>query len=711
MSAKSASSLPQRALDAVRKQMNERKAKIQQTRPTTTAKENIRPRPAVADKQRGPSNAGVPSATVKKVRPVTQIASPPPARSARVVSGSPPARDNGVRGCVKPARTPSLKTIPPKSQFVAGRRISSPRLVPAKQPVSTSLRQSSSERSSLHRAGSAARRSTSSAPTLADSIASIHVSEGTTTNVEPSATKKSEGEPPLVLKAEAEEHLVSSEGQSNSSSSVPAIDDYVFLAHLGSGSFGEVKLAMRAKTKRAYAIKVVSKARLTERNMSAVMMLAEQKITREVSNVPFQLALKASFHDSANFYLVTEYCPSSLYDEWDWYRGHVPLHALKFWGAEIACGVHHLHSKGIIHRDLKLDNVLVRRDGHILIADFGLACHVKPEPASGTLGTWHYMAPEVWTGGSYSFEADWFAFGVILHLLHLSTFPWDGEDANEVRDAIFNVPFEFMPGTWTSMDCMYLIGKLLRLRPEARPNYRMIQRDEFFSDVDWARVNNGTSIPPFYHANAAPRVRCLSPPQDALESVGVPYPAAQDPHPEFAWVSPVEDDEEPIILFNGDKLDNEDSEEEFNYFDDTSESSFFLYRSPADDDILVQQTVRSLDLNEVPVYHPPDAWHSAFSRSANPRRTSTEVVETMLVGPHSIRSLDAGETPVLEVPKAWSDVFSGVSTPSTRSASPDTEGITTPSSSASPEPLRTVDEKLPVLHSVKAWWRRIADKM
>lgn len=143
--------------------------------------------------------------------------------------------------------------------------------------------------------------------------------------------------------------------------------------------------------------------------------------------------------------MLQDFCPSSLEDEFSVYNGNVPVDILRFWGAELvsthqsyaevisarltcvatqACGIHHIHKQGIIHRDLKIENVLLDQKGHIVIADFGLSCRpVKSDPhgdatAEGLLGTCYYMAPEVWTGEPYTISVDWFAFGVLLHLLH-----------------------------------------------------------------------------------------------------------------------------------------------------------------------------------------------------------------------------------------------------------------------------------------------------
>ena len=103
-----------------------------------------------------------------------------------------------------------------------------------------------------------------------------------------------------------------------------------------------------------------------------------------------------------------------------------------------ACAVNHLHSLGIIHRDIKLENVMVKNDGHVVLGDFDLAIRLEtasspsPRPSGslrggkgsalktrGVCGTLPYMAPEVLRDMEYSYGVDWFSYGVFLHVFYL----------------------------------------------------------------------------------------------------------------------------------------------------------------------------------------------------------------------------------------------------------------------------------------------------
>jgi serine/threonine protein kinase len=103
-----------------------------------------------------------------------------------------------------------------------------------------------------------------------------------------------------------------------------------------------------------------------------------------------------------------------------------------------ACAVDHIHSLGIIHRDIKLENVMLKNDGHVVLGDFGLAARLESSGSPsrrrggsvrvdmrnavktrGVCGTLPYMAPELLRNMEYSYGVDWFAYGVFLHVFYL----------------------------------------------------------------------------------------------------------------------------------------------------------------------------------------------------------------------------------------------------------------------------------------------------
>lgn len=97
------------------------------------------------------------------------------------------------------------------------------------------------------------------------------------------------------------------------------------------------------------------------------------------------------------------------------------MNIVKFYAVQIALGVGYLHSKGLMHRDIKSENVLIDSDGYLKIIDFGLAKQIidgkeSLEKTAGR-GTPGYMSPEVSTTGKYSYDADWWSVGCLLYFI------------------------------------------------------------------------------------------------------------------------------------------------------------------------------------------------------------------------------------------------------------------------------------------------------
>lgn len=84
--------------------------------------------------------------------------------------------------------------------------------------------------------------------------------------------------------------------------------------------------------------------------------------------------------------------------------------------AQVALALSHLHEKNIIYRDLKPENVLFRKDGYILLADFGLATKIEPGGlATSFCGTAEYLSPEMITGEGHNYSVDWWTLGILLY--------------------------------------------------------------------------------------------------------------------------------------------------------------------------------------------------------------------------------------------------------------------------------------------------------
>ncbi|EFB15733.1 hypothetical protein PANDA_021823 [Ailuropoda melanoleuca] len=174
------------------------------------------------------------------------------------------------------------------------------------------------------------------------------------------------------------------------------------------------------------------------------------RTTHEVSNTCFQalhleLELRIVFSLSSymlsiseNLFFVMEYLNGGdlMYHIQSCHK--FDLSRATFYAAEIILGLQFLHSKGIVYRDLKLDNILLDKDGHIKIADFGMCKeNMLGDAKTNTFcGTPDYIAPEILLGQKYNHSVDWWSFGVLLYEMLIGQSPFHGQDEEELFHSI-----------------------------------------------------------------------------------------------------------------------------------------------------------------------------------------------------------------------------------------------------------------------------------
>ena len=105
-----------------------------------------------------------------------------------------------------------------------------------------------------------------------------------------------------------------------------------------------------------------------------------------------------------------------------------------FYAAQVLLGLEHIHSKGIIYRDLKLENVLLDEHGNVKLSDLGLAVKEKPEGVRGYAGTPGYTAPEVVLSHYYDHRIDFFSFGVMVYRFLCGRKPYESRRKRSRKD-------------------------------------------------------------------------------------------------------------------------------------------------------------------------------------------------------------------------------------------------------------------------------------
>lgn len=194
------------------------------------------------------------------------------------------------------------------------------------------------------------------------------------------------------------------EGQGRVTKGKYSLNDFTILRTLGTGSFGRVHLVQSQHNHRFYAIKVLKKAQVVK--MKQVEHTNdERRMLGEVKH-PFLITLWGTFQDSKNLYMVMDFVEGGELFSLLRRSGRFPNPVAKFYAAEVTLALEYLHSRNIIYRDLKPENLLLDRHGHLKITDFGFAKRV-PDKTWTLCGTPDYLAPEVVSNKGYNKSVDW----------------------------------------------------------------------------------------------------------------------------------------------------------------------------------------------------------------------------------------------------------------------------------------------------------------
>nr|XP_040060195.1 protein kinase C delta type-like [Gasterosteus aculeatus aculeatus]XP_040060196.1 protein kinase C delta type-like [Gasterosteus aculeatus aculeatus] len=275
------------------------------------------------------------------------------------------------------------------------------------------------------------------------------------------------------------------------------INQLVFHKVLGKGSFGKVLLAELKGQGQYFAVKVLKKdVVLMDDDVECTMV--EKRVLALAWENPFLTHLYSTFQSKEHLFFVMEYLNGGdlMFHIQD--KGRFDLLRATFYAAEIIVGLQFLHSRGIIYRDLKLDNVMLDKDGHIKIADFGMCKErVFGEVRATTFcGTPDYIAPEILLGQKYTFSVDWWSFGVLVYEMLIGQSPFQGDDEDELFESIRSDTPHYP--RWITKEAKNLVEQLFERDPTRRLGVvGNVRAHAFFKTINWPALEKREVDPPF----------------------------------------------------------------------------------------------------------------------------------------------------------------------------------------------------------------------
>ncbi|KAG1669225.1 Rho-associated protein kinase 2 [Nymphon striatum] len=281
-------------------------------------------------------------------------------------------------------------------------------------------------------------------------------------------------------------------------------DDFTLIKVIGRGAFGEVQLVRHKSTQKVYAMKLLSKYEMIKRSDSAFFW--EERDIMAHANSEWIIQLHFAFQDEKYLHMVMDYMPGgdlvNLMSNYD-----VPEKWAKFYCAEVVLALDAIHSMGFVHRDVKPDNMLLDKDGHLKLADFGTCMKMDKDGmvrSDTAVGTPDYISPEVLKSqggdGYYGRECDWWSVGVFLYEMLVGDTPFYAESLVGTYGKIMDHKnsLEFPKEIEISRNAKNIICAFLTDRSQrlGRNGVEETKRHPFFKNDQWNFDNIRECVPP-----------------------------------------------------------------------------------------------------------------------------------------------------------------------------------------------------------------------
>ncbi|MCJ1412994.1 camp-dependent protein kinase catalytic subunit [Ptychographa xylographoides] len=267
------------------------------------------------------------------------------------------------------------------------------------------------------------------------------------------------------------------------------LTDFTMQRTLGTGSFGRVHLVQSKHNQRFYAVKVLKKQQVVK--MKQVEHTNDERRMLQRVKHPFLVTLWGTFQDSKNLYMVMDFVEGGELFSLLRKSQRFPNPVAKFYAAEVTLALDYLHSMHIIYRDLKPENLLLDRHGHLKITDFGFAKEV-PDITWTLCGTPDYLAPEVVASKGYNKSVDWWSLGILIFEMLCGFTPfWDGGSPMKIYENILKGRVKYPP--YIHPDAQDLLQRLItpdltKRLGNLHGGSKDVMQHPWFAEVTWDRL-------------------------------------------------------------------------------------------------------------------------------------------------------------------------------------------------------------------------------
>ncbi|VDN07030.1 unnamed protein product [Thelazia callipaeda] len=280
--------------------------------------------------------------------------------------------------------------------------------------------------------------------------------------------------------------------------------DFQLIKVIGRGAYGEVQLVRHNISRNVYAMKLLNKNEMVRRADSAFFW--EERDIMAHANSEWIVRLHYAFQDIRFLYMVMEYMPGgdlvNLMTSYD-----VSEKWARFYAAELVMALDTLHGMGYIHRDVKPDNMLISKSGHVKLADFGTCLRMGPDglvKCTTAVGTPDYISPEVLelqgTEGVYGREVDWWAVGIFVYEMLVGETPFYADSLMGTYTRIRNHATElnFPDDVEMSESAKNLIRAFLSSSEKrlGKDGVESIKEHPFFQNDEWTFETIRKAVPP-----------------------------------------------------------------------------------------------------------------------------------------------------------------------------------------------------------------------